>query len=452
MSKLLKNLSYLPLKSLLFFFPIILFISINYYKKQIKLKELSNLANLRNTQKLVVNSIISKWNNDNYLDSKYIKICLSERFGQIKVPKNEYYRVLKCNMNLFDCYLEKNIKNYKIINGDVGTYLDYSNNNNFHFINYEINKNKTRYWVSIKSNFDDKKEFLLNENIFKNCKKIKIKKGLYFSGISNKVLRPNNKYSIYKINKPQLNKIKNNILIDKYLATYNDLIVWSDLYSIKFKKNKIIFPKNKNLLLPATGLSYKMMDSYCKSRGMEVLDHRVFDRLSYLYDDEIKENYLEKMKLLSPYPWTRKRKNSFVYKNLTNDEGLVDCTKIVTNECLNNEWLDNFSSYNLTLNGINHSLGFVMEAFKRLENKKIPIKLSSFHFNSNSFVHQIGIKGLWNGEGMLYDDIDYLDWIEKNEFKRLSENFINKTYNSFFNKNQKDLYIGFRCMETVYPK
>jgi len=229
------------------------------------------------------------------------------------------------------------------------------------------------------------------------------------------------------------NNFSENIFVDRYLVTNQDILDWQE-NSLNQDKSILGKVDRNNLSRPSTNLTFVERELFCKSRGKILMDSDVFDAASFHPDNY--ENPRPAIVIRSPYPWSRKTKNTFLYKmqNGPKEEDLDKlkgeyCKKVYAKECLS--LLD--ESYvlltSVTWIGMFNALGGYMESVKNVDNHKLNLKLSSFYFPMHSNVHQIGIRGSWNGEGFTFRDFDFSDY----EKELLDEKSV------FFK-------VGFRCM------
>lgn len=133
----------------------------------------------------------------------------------------------------------------------------------------------------------------------------------------------------------------------------------------------------------------------CKERGKYLFTAQLYDAMSLFPLDVEKKS---KDRNYSFYPWTRKKKESFLYKLKIGDYKITekDCRSAFVKDC--NEFYPYkiFASEGTSLYGLGDVLGGPLEVFYNPLEISKNLKLSSFYFEGKSDVHEIGRRSEWD--------------------------------------------------------
>jgi hypothetical protein len=142
-------------------------------------------------------------------------------------------------------------------------------------------------------------------------------------------------------------------------------------------------------------LTSQEQKSYCAFWGKRVLEAKLFDAATMTPSDT--KDPLPERVLRPQTPWQRDIGKTFLGMSRINPDYQLtplDCQLAQVKGCHEKY----FSTDSVTWMGINYALGFYPEVLiNHLEPKK-NLKLSSKFQNPDSEVHELGIRGNWNGE------------------------------------------------------
>ena len=208
--------------------------------------------------------------------------------------------------------------------------------------------------------------------------------------------------------------LNKNISIDKYLVTFRDINEWLQ----NGGNEKLTLPKDRSLWnIPASSLSIKQMNKYCRFMGKTVASTRVYDAAAFMPIHP--EDPLSLDKYFPPYPWS---KSATLRK-----EGDL-CSDILSFECSKKmKAIQNSPHQRTSWVGMKDLLGGHPEYLHNPVNPKYNLKVSSFYLKSKSPWHQLGRRASWTGEGF-----------NPKEFHFNEE--------EIFMHIAKPIKVGFRCM------
>ena len=222
------------------------------------------------------------------------------------------------------------------------------------------------------------------------------------------------------------------IYVDRYQVTNRDVAEWMDFTSPSNRPD-IKIPQDKNLWSrPATNLTSEQMEKFCMFKSKELLEAHVFDAATFKPGDY--SNVRPLVNLRGPWPWTTKRKDSFIYEKRENPDFNITpamCMKAYVGECPELLNWEAYNSWTPSWTGIFNVLGGYMEHFKNRVNHKKNLKASSFYFKSISSVHALGKRYFWDGKGFGKGNFD-----------------LGKEYREIL-VVPEELEVAFRCMKVV---
>jgi hypothetical protein len=179
------------------------------------------------------------------------------------------------------------------------------------------------------------------------------------------------------------------IFIDKFYVTNQQANEWRILTGTL---NKIIADRKK-WAHPAL-LSSQEQKSYCSFWGKRVLEAKLFDAATMTPSD-IKETTPERV-ARPQTPWQRDIGKSFLGMSRINPDYQLtplDCQLAQVKGCSEKY----FSTDSVTWMGMNYALGFYPEALANDLEPSKNLKLSSKFQTPESNVHELGIRGHWEG-------------------------------------------------------
>jgi hypothetical protein len=219
-------------------------------------------------------------------------------------------------------------------------------------------------------------------------------------------------------------------LIDSYLVRNIDILEWKKLMG---EKLKVKMPTNSDSFhLPATSLSLSQRKSYCEFRGKRLLESHIYDAATLLPKTiDPKEVPVRR----SVFPW-KSEENIFVelYEGRKISYGRKECNNVYTSECLVDEAYNGYLDLAATWSGVFETLGGYMESVSNIYEPRFNVIPSSFHFSAREFnLHQLGVRIHWDGEGSDLNSFNFI-WNGNDYSKQVQD---------------KDIKVGFRCMEEI---
>jgi hypothetical protein len=144
-------------------------------------------------------------------------------------------------------------------------------------------------------------------------------------------------------------------------------------------------------------LSYTKNDpeQVCRERGKYLFTAQLYDALTlFPLDPESKKADRH----YSLNPWSRKKKETFLYKLQISDYQLTekDCRTAYVKECSEFYPYKLYSSESTSFYGLGDVLGGALEVFYNPLKLNQNLRLSSFYFEGKSDVHEIGKRGEWD--------------------------------------------------------
>jgi hypothetical protein len=202
------------------------------------------------------------------------------------------------------------------------------------------------------------------------------------------------------------------ILVDKNLVTNQDILEWNPSYP--FKK----------FSYPAINLTLKEMERFCAFRGKTLIQTHIFDASTFLPSEGIEFKSFQ-----SPYPWTKIKTESFLWKANHYSDFVFDkkyCLKAYTFECLAKMPYYDFQYKSSSWLGLANVLGGPMQAMKNPLEPRENLFVPSFNFLASSKLQQLGKRNFWDGLGSSWD---HFALEEKPHLQKAS--------------------VGFRCMRFI---
>ena len=373
----------------------------------IRIKNVSQLKKIESEAKSVVDlrkiskKLLSKWtlgaNDEEWKIAQ--KTCLDLN---IKDHVDSTYS--RCNAQYFNCYLKS---------------LD----NEFE----EYEKGKYYKVVSRQSSLE---EYIPHYSVRIGIKLSGLIYNLDFEDSCRDVYLPHKNYG-YKTKKTLKNKflwtwdnMNRNIFLDKFLVSNREVNEWIDITKRDLEKG---FPLER----PSSTLTKVQMKKYCEFRGKTLADAKVVEAATFY--PSAGSDLLGGLLLKYDYPWTRRKKDSFLYqlsqgkevkltKDLCDRAYIRDCfelTPYVNNKTSSSSWA-----------GIFQTLGGVFESYENAIEPNRNLRASSFYFDATEDVHMVGEKIFWDGVAHLDKNIEWGD-------------------DKPSGVSGRSLEIGFRCMKYV---
>lgn len=365
------------------------------------------------------------------------------RGGRIKCPfdKNVGESYLRCNPVFIDCVLENYADNFLDLLGANYFKIKHESGDYQVVAKKSFASNKF-YKVITRSNTDGVKipahaimvelyikgipSFSLKVLLESSCKEVFLPRRVYASGTSGW----------------RWDNFNRSIFVDKYLVTNSDISDWFTFGNVSEEVRKEVKIPSDPLKLsePATNIKMKHMKSYCLFRGAELLRSHVFDAAAF-YPVDLGDIYLKSM-IMSPYPWTKKERRSFLYAAQNNPDFVFNksfCDRVYSRECLKHESYRPFDNQSGSWAGVFQILGGYPEAFENKVEEFYNLKASSFYFNLRSRWHRLGQRAYWNGEGFFGKDFNWTVGKYNLDMPSLT--------------GEEDFFrIGLRCMRTLYNR
>jgi hypothetical protein len=221
------------------------------------------------------------------------------------------------------------------------------------------------------------------------------------------------------------------IYIDRFLVTYNDLLHWPDLPLFQNQIPHLFMKAQAHLSAPATHIPEPVMKAFCQAQGMQILQAHVFDAATFL-PRTLKKHSLGQSSQRGPYPWS-KTLQKFVHDRLA-----PDCSLLFSSTCLEQKKISIHSSQDAGWIGISEILGGPLQYLPNPLHPKENLKASSWYFPADHPWQQLGMRSYWDKQGFNPENVDW------NYMKRL---YFNESPSLPPQSNSMDkLSIGFRCM------
>lgn len=354
--------------------------------------------------KLISSNFLKKWTSGatdlEWGDIK--KYC-----PELKIKSNVDSTYSRCNSTFFNCYLKNQKYSLKEIQKDVFYKVISRQNSIEKFIpHYSI-----RTSIFLGNDY-------YNIDLEDSCRDVYLPKQNYGYKITQKKKSRNRKFSWTWDNKTQ------DIFLDKFLATNREINEWIEVTSQDIEKH---YPEERT----SVDLTVDKMKKYCQFRGKKLASAKVLEAATFY---PTAGSFLPGGVLLrNDYPWTRRKKESFLYalnKNKEIDITKENCFRAYTRDCFDITTFVNHKTSGSTWAGIFQTLGGEFEAYENSIEKNKNLRASSFYYDGQNDVHKIGEKLYWDGLANLDKNIDW---------------FNNKPPGV----SGRSLEIGFRCMKYV---
>lgn len=216
------------------------------------------------------------------------------------------------------------------------------------------------------------------------------------------------------------------VYIDRYLVSRGDFYHWMKFHDAEAAQAwKVEGLESYEI---ADNIPRALQEIYCADHGKELLNSHYADAASFYPSQLDAETFAIIPR--GPYPQGRRRQTSKLGL-IREDKKTADqidwsdlCREIHLSPCQEHRKLLARDEISFSWSGIFHVLGGVMESVKNLQNPEQNLIPSSFYFPYDSEVHQVGIRGNWDGES-----------------------FVGKNLNLPFSLelDQEKVLIGFRC-------
>ena len=219
---------------------------------------------------------------------------------------------------------------------------------------------------------------------------------------------------------------KTQVYVDRYLVSRGDFYHWIKFHDPKTAEDWKV--EGLEFYEIADNIPRALQEKYCLDHGKELLNSHYADAASF-YPSQLDAEVFAIIPR-GPYPQGRRRQNSKLGL-IREDKKTADqidwrdlCQEIHLGACQEHRKLLARDEISLSWSGIFHVLGGVMESVKNPKNPEQNLIPSSFYFPYDSEVHQVGIRGSWDGES-----------------------FVGKNLSLPFNLelDQEKVSIGFRC-------
>lgn len=347
------------------------------------------------------------------------KLDCMEELGS---PRNIDSTYLQCNPNFLQCYLE-NIDNGLLppikINEKNKEYI-VSVSKEFKPSIFRINS-KRYYKVVTKNNSEniDSPHYSIILDIFlTNNPSNKLR--IYLEDSCADTYLPQRVYAYGPYSKNRYVKdwrwdnFNREIFVDRFKVTYRDLAEWID-YSGLDLRGKIKVPKEKSLWAKAAvDVLPKYMREYCAFKGKHILSSHVFDAATFHPGDYDKKR-LSKVPR-GPYPWTRKKYDSFLYKARRDKNFAFKdsfCKKVFTKECIGRVPFIQHSTNSGSWIGIFQVMGGYLEHMRNVVHPSKNVFVSSFYFSFRSAWHELGRRIFWDGEDFKYKNFKWEGYVDE---------------------------------------
>lgn len=393
---------------------------------QLKIKKLVNKK--KTLEYLVLASLKLKkvWKegfSDDLNEGQFSKCKI--RLKSLKNVDSSYFR---CNANFMECFLDQVKGRIKLKNKDgsiesvLAKKIKINGSEKFGKVVTRWNERGVfvpNYANAINLSLNDSDLTILLED---SCKEVFLPERVY------SYVRDDSQGSLRWDNFDQ------NIFLDKFQVTFREVLEWKKSINIKFKMPDLVDPSES-----AYGLTKGEMRNYCSFKGKQLLQAHIWDAATYLPQDY--ENVRPKKIRRNPYPWTRKKRNAFLWKSRNFSDFVFEkkfCNLVFTSDCLGLAPFKKHSINSSSWIGLFQVLGGIPETmFNPIQNDK-NLSLSSFYFPADSVWHQLGKRAHWDGS----------DFKEKNIFWKNEINF-DKGFRKLKNKLSSNIKIGFRCMRKL---
>ena len=230
-----------------------------------------------------------------------------------------------------------------------------------------------------------------------------------------------------------------NYSVDKFLVRNIDIREWLLRKKDSSLKKLNEFQK-EDYFRPSVNLSADEMESFCRFRGMEVLNSRVRAALTFHHGRSQSDLIpLEPPSFNSPeHPFGIRKQDSPQYRFSHAKDGDLkikkeDCRLIYSSECLEYPYFELFPN-SMGWSGVSELLGGPAEYVKNLKYPRKNLHPSSYYHPIKSKVHQAGVRVYWSGK----------------DHRRIDFNFFTEPFFEVNKDKPEDYFdVGFRCMKKV---
>ncbi|WP_127716471.1 hypothetical protein [Halobacteriovorax sp. HLS] len=371
------------------------------FKNHAELKSLKNeVGSIRKLER-ISKKLLAKWtlgaNDEEWKIAQ--KSCLD-----LKIKDGVDSTYSRCNALYFNCYLKD--QDYELKEYEKGKF-------------YKIISRQT----SLESNIP---HFAVRVSLKLSNKYY----DLDFEDSCRDVYLPQKNYG-YKTKKTTRNKflwtwdnMNKNIFLDKFLVSNREVNEWIETTKQDIEKK---FPLER----PASSLTKKEMKKYCEFKGKTLASAKVVEAATFY--PSAGSDLPGGLLLKYDYPWTRRKKDSFLYQlsegkeiELTKDH----CERTYVRDCFELTPYVNNKTSSSSWAGIFQTLGGVFETYDNTIESQRNMRASSFYFDARNKVHRVGEKIYWDGLANLDKNIEWGDHKPDGVSGR-------------------SLEIGFRCMKYV---
>ena len=326
---------------------------------------------------------------------------------ELNVKSNVDSTYSRCNTTFFNCYLKKQKYSLKEFNKETF---------------YKIVSRQTSLERFI-PHYSVRTSILLGDDYYNidledSCRDVYLPKQIYGYKFANTKPTKSRKFTWTWDNKTQ------DIFIDKFLATNLEVNQWISTTKQNLEKH---FPQER----ASVNLTKNKMKEYCEFKGKRLASATVIEAATFY---PTAGSYLPGGVLLrNDYPWTRRKKESFLYAlSIKKEIDLTkeDCSRAYTRDCFEVTPFVTHQTSSSTWAGIFQTLGGEFEVYQNSLEKKRNLRASSFYFEGENKVQKIGEKIYWDGQAHLDKNIDWSN-------------------NKPSGVSGRSLEIGFRCMKYV---